>query len=156
MDLESMPVGRPEVITDGSIWWEPIENIVGTMSSVDGAQPQSLYDHLPWEEQRWVDPWITLLSKKRKDRQYPAVYASIQAYGWVRPLTVQWDDYDSDIIFGDGHHRLAAAIELGYTHVPVELTGNSWFDCVSLDSGCWDTGDEIPTTNRSGGRLIPS
>ena len=58
-----------------------------------------------------------VLDEKRGDDQYYSVRESIAASGFTEPI------YSSDTcMLLDGHHRLAAAIDLGYTSVPVEFT----------------------------------
>lgn len=126
-ELSGLPVGMPDYISDGDKWLEPIENIL-THFSCDGASPDG---------SGYGGDWDTVLTNKRKDSNYYMIIESIAEYGFVRPVTVAItvngsDDYEE---YGDGHHRLAAAIDAGFTHVPVEAyKGYN----ISYDSGCWD------------------
>jgi len=139
-------VGRPEVIERGMIWWEPIADIMD-MESIDHAYPQKLYDALPENEKRWHRTWPALLDSKRGDEHYEDVVESIKMHGFVRPVTVQWTDGGDEIQYGDGHHRLAAAIDLGMSHILVQMVGNAWDEAVSDDSGSWDRDCPIPEEN---------
>lgn len=133
-ELTGLPIGTPSIIEDGMIWLEPIENIL-TKSSCDGASP-SIAEEEDDEENYWEMPWKRLLSNKRRDYCYDSVLTSLSEYGFVRPVTVSIDAWDNtDYEYGDGHHRLAAAIDLGFTHVPVEAY--SGYN-ISDDSGVWD------------------
>lgn len=78
--------------------------------------------------------WEEMLRRKRSDRNYPDIVTSIERWGFVRPLTA-YITYGNELRFGDGHHRLAAAIELGMTTVPVEVFHRS--RC-AVDSGTWN------------------
>lgn len=128
--MEPMAV-RPQVIRPGDVWLEPIEEIL-KKGSVDGA-----YDADSWEE---------TLGYKREDFNYEDVKASIDEFGFLRPLTCAIEMDGEDYSFGDGHHRLAAAIDLGLTHVPIEAYADYAF--VLNDSGDWMYGDEIPRENK--------
>lgn len=76
--------------------------------------------------------WELMLTHKRGDSHYEDVKESIKRWGFVRPLTSYVDN--NELQFGDGHHRLAAAIELGMTSVPVEVCR---YSKVANDSGEW-------------------
>ena len=60
-----------------------------------------------------------LLNRKRQHYHYGDVVESLRSVGFVRPVTAYYDDYTGYLVFGDGHHRLAAAIDLGLSTVPV-------------------------------------
>lgn len=121
----------PEQPVIGDVWEQPISEIINNWYSCDGAKPGD---------------WERLLSEKRQDRQYPDVVESIRKNGFVRPLThyyeEQWDYNDKQEYtmlgthskFGDGHHRLAAAIDLGYAAIPVMHRESS---AIADDSGSW-------------------
>lgn len=94
--------------------------------------------------------WSLCLDEKRGDDHYPDVVESIETHGFVRPLTAT--EKDGRLTLGDGHHRLAAAIELGMTSVPVQVT-KTWG--ISPDSGEWWVGDPIPTLNSNGSYDFP-
>lgn len=48
--------------------------------------------------------------------------SSIKEHGWQEPIKVH-----SDNVVTDGHHRYAAAVRAGLTHVPVERIDRPWF-----------------------------
>lgn len=178
VDLMTLPKGTPETIIAGMQWLEPIEKIIHKHHSVDCAVPDNYYDDESgpgWFDGREYNEaypngykivrrkhygrtWQELLADKRSDSHYPDVVQSIRENGWVRPVTVQIEDEQADIDgnvvpagfrYGDGHHRLAAAIDLGFTHIPVEAV-SSMNECISADSGDWEGGMSIPTDNNNG------
>lgn len=62
----------------------------------------------------WDDETVgELLHRKRLDEDYPLIRDSLRDRGWVMPIHV----YDRTVT--DGHHRIAAAIDLGLGSVPV-------------------------------------
>lgn len=85
--------------------------------------------------------WEAMLSLKRRDGHYDDVVESLRSAGFVRPLTAGINRYTQELTFGDGHHRLAAAMELGMETVPVLVD-----HCRSIaeDSGSWRLGDPVP------------
>lgn len=101
-------------------------------------------DHDCWEDVRDITisrAWKNLLETKREDYHYDDVVASIEEHGFTRPLTA-WRHEMGYLQFGDGHHRLAAAIDLGMTTVPVKVYERA---LIARDSGSWDSGEPIPT-----------
>jgi hypothetical protein len=90
------------------------------------------------------EKWELCLDSKRMAYNYGDIIESIQSNGFVRPLTSAWLDWLESWEFGDGHHRLAAAIDLGIEAVPVAIQA---YAVVSSDSGDWSAGDEIPALN---------
>jgi hypothetical protein len=104
----------------------------------DATLDHSCYDHA--DDAPIQDAWDACLETKRQDDHYPDIVDSIRAFGFIRPLTARL--VDSNLEFGDGHHRLAAAIDLGLTTVPVKVF-RDW--AVAKDSGSWYTEDPIPT-----------
>ena len=88
--------------------------------------------------------WDCVLDMKRNDDHYGDVVDSIAANGFVRPVTA-WYKL-GELYFGDGHHRLAAAIDLGITTIPVEI-------CLGMniadDSGEWNASQPIMRSNSS-------
>jgi hypothetical protein len=56
------------------------------------------------------------LESKREDSWYPRLRDHIFLNGIEWPVTM----YKNFTVFGNGHHRLAAFVELGYTHFPVQ------------------------------------
>ena len=96
----------------------------------------------------WPDRWARELNAKRGDPQYDAVVESIRDHGFIRPLdatTNFWDDDDataSMVRLADGHHRLAAALDLGHEAVPVFVNDRP---TVAPDSGGWGAGHPVST-----------
>lgn len=76
--------------------------------------------------------WELLLSEKRSDDHYDDVVDTISTDGFTKELTA-WPN-GGELVFGDGHHRLAAAIDLGMSTVPVRI--HEEFS-VEPDSGAW-------------------
>lgn len=58
----------------------------------------------------------TVMEEKRADDWYPAVVESIRRDGFVKGITVN----PITGMVQDGHHRIAAAEELGLAFIPVE------------------------------------
>lgn len=132
---------RPKKLKNRVAWMEPIEEIL-KRESIDRANKSD------WNGK--IKTWDEVLAEKRRDSHYPYVLDSLKEHGFVRPLTCTMPDggkYE-DYQFGDGHHRLAAAVELGMTHVPLQYIDDNW-DCVSADSGDWHEGRKIAKQNRS-------
>lgn len=65
-------------------------------------------DFLEWEEG---------LDWKRQDSHYPALLKDIETYGLRAPVCIE-KDIENSLYLANGHHRIAALIDLGYTHVP--------------------------------------
>lgn len=87
--------------------------------------------------------FLALLDRKRQHYHYGGVVESLRSEGFLRPVTAFYDVYTGHLVFGDGHHRLAASIDLGFTIIPVLIV-----DCedntLSKDSGIWSLGDPVP------------
>ncbi|QOP64875.1 ParB-like nuclease domain protein [Microbacterium phage Avocadoman] len=86
----------------------------------------------------WYKDWDELLREKRADRHYPDVVKSIREYGFLRPLNASIGD--GELMLSDGHHRIAAAIDLGLECVPVYVAA---FHVIADDSGSWRDGEPI-------------
>lgn len=73
-----------------------------------------------------------VLPTKRRDRGYDELKASIALEGFRVPILLDEypDDDDQDVLWVcNGHHRIAAAQDLGMTHLPVTYDGNvGWGD----------------------------
>ena len=128
---------RPKDLKVGDVWDQSITEILEGWTSCDGAG-------------KWRN-WDQALASKRRDRHYPKVVESIQKYGFVRPVTAATPhDYVKggyeELQYGDGHHRLAAAIDLGYTHIPMQYTGSNFAVSHDSGSGTWLEG-KVPTEN---------
>lgn len=135
-------IPRPEYPEPGDIWHQPIEEILGEWNSTDGAVADS-----DWcaDEETEGFTWDDLLEEKRQDSHYDDVVNSLAENGFVRPVTCWQRDFAGRFTYGDGHHRLAAAIDLGMTHVLVQMC-KGW--SIAGDSGDWWSGAPIPTENR--------
>ena len=97
----------------------------------EGECIEYVFDSLP----RLVQ-WTYLLDYKRLDEQYPDVKLSLQLFGFVKPLTLRVRRNGSIETMGDGHHRLAAAEELGIPTVRIRAASStSRRDAVADDSG---------------------
>lgn len=89
-----------------------------------------------------AERWKAVLEIKRADDHYGVLRDWIAEVGINRdtPLTAI-EDADEDgnpvLVLRDGHHRLAAAIDLGMTTVPV-LVCESFLGSIANDSGEWD------------------
>jgi hypothetical protein len=84
-----------------SIVWVAIESILKDWWSVDGDGEGCL-------------PYV--VERKRYDRSYEKTKKAIAKRGFLEPLVIA-TNY-SEKTHGNGHHRLAAAIELGYKYIP--------------------------------------
>lgn len=62
-----------------------------------------------------------MLDSKRRDYDYQKIVDSIKEFGYVVSLNMYWDKRYKRFVLSDGHHRLAAAIDLGITVVPVKI-----------------------------------
>ena len=82
--------------------------------------------------------WDAMLESKRQDSHYPDVVESLRQDGFIRPLTA--DVRAHELRLSDGHHRIAAAIDLGMEAVPVLITGTP---LISEDSGSWQLGYSV-------------
>ena len=80
----------------------------------ENQNPIYLYNSLgnPLDRKRWQEK----LNIKRQHLCYSEILYNIQHNGFLMPLC--YSVVDNIKIHGDGHHRLAAAIELGYTKLP--------------------------------------
>jgi len=83
--------------------------------------------------------WDALLEARMEDPHYPLVVESIREHGFTVPVTAQVRD-DGTVVLGDGHHRLAACLELGITEMPVVMAKQYSF--ISEDSFLWGYADQ--------------
>lgn len=95
----------------GETWLQPIEEILEHWHSVDGAKPGE---------------WERTLKHKRRDSQYSDLLESITKEGFRAFLGCYIVKEANKIFpkreyptFGNGHHRLAVAVDLGYRYVPL-------------------------------------
>jgi hypothetical protein len=152
--------------TPDTIFWVSVDQILTQMGSCDGCHrywepciPEyTHYRTLGGKQEitrfRWVqqgsnpdnvftaeelkERWLMLLESKRLDEQYQGVKTSLEQVGFVVPTSFYGED--DNLIHGNGHHRLAAAIELGYTHIPMvrvtdtsEIMGPQWSEDLDID-----------------------
>lgn len=120
----------------GDVWLQYIPTILRSWRSIDIDQDIKDLGYLEW---------MVYLNEIRGDDHYEDVKDSLLTKGWVRPLTCdlsEWPDTKQKCWqFGDGHHRLAVAIDLGATHVPILRPKTTyWWNMVAADSGDWDAG----------------
>jgi hypothetical protein len=68
--------------------------------------------------------WFRLIGSKMQDVQTPAIIRAIDDEGFNVPICIEVleDDYWK---LGNGHHRLAIAILLGFDEIPVDFSG--WY-----------------------------
>lgn len=88
----------------------PVDIILACFDSTDNNEAFAEFD----------DDILTIsqvLDNARDDQRYLDVRDSISASGFIDALVAT-----DTCILVDGHHRLAAAIDLGYDTVPVRLT----------------------------------
>lgn len=103
----------------------------------------------------FAQAWKYLLLHKTFDEQYPYIVESLRLYGWrecptvknarqvLEPSRFEGDRHvpevygpGTELSHGDGHHRLAAAIELGMTHIEYRVADAGLYgDLVRSDSG---------------------
>jgi hypothetical protein len=107
---------QPTTHLPGDVWEQDIEDLFANWYSGDGCQPGC---------------WEGVMRYKRQDAHYRDVVKSLRENGLRRPLTCyvngnSWHGPTGLVIFGDGHHRLAAArYDLGLTTVPMEFKPDS-------------------------------
>lgn len=83
--------------------------------------------------------WEECLREKRLDYHYPEVRDSIAERGFDYYL-VAWEDLDGELTLANGHHRLAAALDLGIAAVPVVVyRRDNPFTTSLWVSGLYDT-----------------
>jgi hypothetical protein len=70
-------------------------------------------DLIEWED----------LCEKRLDPGYENLVESIRNLGFLWPVLVYRGDKDGN--YNNGHHRLAAAIALNYTHIPATSSADN-------------------------------
>lgn len=76
---------------------------------------------------------------KRSHPHFERLMESLRTEGFRRPVLME--EYEGKLALGNGHHRVVAAYDLGYTHIPVTrdlMIG--WGDDEELD----DDGHWIP------------
>ncbi len=64
-----------------------------------------------------------IMEDKRSDSWYPAVVESIRRDGFTKGISINSSGWVCD-----GHHRIAAAVELGLAFIPVETKGWAEYD----------------------------
>lgn len=104
-----------ERIQVGTVWLQPIDEILEYWTSIE--------DGIVEDEKGYSSTWETILDIKRGDGHYEELSETIQENGFTQP-TVAWYDEREDghyPRYGNGNHRLAIAIDLGLTHIPMIL-----------------------------------
>ena len=81
--------------------------------------------------------WTAMMEEKREDDSYYDLLEVLPVEGFTVPLTAYVRD--GMLILCDGHHRLAAAQDMGLSTVPV-VVKEKW--AVANDSGSWRRGLE--------------
>ncbi len=84
--------------------------------------------------------WTMLLDEAEYDEQYEAVVASLIDDGQLKPLTVGYDGNrpDGSMVFGDGHHRIAAMRELDWKYAWVHHSVDGFNGWTNVDDRVWD------------------
>ena len=93
-----------------------------------------------FEDLSTAELWDFVLEHKRNDHWYDDLKHVITTEGFdpSKPFTAR-PQLHGELIFGDGHHRLAIAIDMGLECIPVTVKISGW--CAD-DSGSWGDGDE--------------
>jgi hypothetical protein len=73
-------------------------------------------------------PVSGVLARKRRDAHYPKLLSELKERGFTTGINVH--PYRERVC--DGHHRIAAALDLGMEYVPVKYKGGT-----DADSGRW-------------------
>lgn len=83
--------------------------------------------------------WNSVLINVREDNRYDKIYNEIKTNGFKVPIAAKWS-FNDVIMLVDGHHRLAAALDLELKTIPVFIGDEqmSIFDLRAVDSGWWD------------------
>lgn len=109
--------------------WVPVELIL-TLESVDfgGLDDESEFTNGAYG---WGGLTEANLDKKRSDDGYEEMLNSVAVEGFYDPIMIHKpvagdNSYTDSWTMGNGHHRLAIAIDLGFTHVPV--TFDAYFE----------------------------
>lgn len=76
--------------------------------------------------------WISIMNKKRRDAWYLNILQSILDNGLVGALVVNYDG--KNYYHLDGHHRLTAMYDLGFTKIPYIVEDNEKW---SMHSSSW-------------------
>lgn len=138
--MEEVLDKRPHLVKDrvGKVWMEPIERLLKHNS---GDLEWYVYetDDAKIPRSDIAGRWRWVLNTKREDDHYKDVLDALKKKGFSRPLTVEYKRHSGGQQLSDGHHRLAAAIDLGFTHVPV-YGCRKYEDAISNDSGSWEKG----------------
>ena len=89
-------------------------NIAELIKALDGSCDIGTHDE-------WL---IDCFSDKATDDQFPALLASILENGLTLPLNVILND-DGEVIMGNGHHRLVAALLCGIEDISIVVSENN-------------------------------
>lgn len=127
---------------------KPVEEILNEWWPADECYDRCLCGDDHCEEHHCDGKWC-VLEDKRADTWYDDVCESLEKLGWVRPLSFWVHDVTGETHLGDGHHRLAAAIDLGIEAIPVypSVRGRA---VAANSGGDWSYGDPICSVTRRG------
>ena len=89
-------------------------NIAELIKALDGSCDIGTHDE-------WL---IDCFCDKATDDQFPALLASILENGLTLPLNVILNDY-GEVIMGNGHHRLVAALLCGIEDISIVVSENN-------------------------------
>ena len=89
-------------------------NIAELIKALDGSCDIGTHDE-------WL---IDCFGDKATDDQFPALLASILENGLTLPLNVILNDY-GEVIMGNGHHRLVAALLCGIEDISIVVSENN-------------------------------
>lgn len=90
-------------------------------------------DYDPQRGEYTYGPVLDVLEDKREDDHYPMLVEALKATGFTKCVRVHTDK----LRVTDGHHRIAAALDLGWQFVPVER-----INYCDDDSGDWHCDDD--------------
>jgi hypothetical protein len=108
------------------IEWIPVEEILNWDASIDYLRPEDEEHEAALNFKNIMDR-LGLMC--REDENFHDMYRSIQYYGF-RKANRYRKQSDGTPEHGDGHHRLFAAVDLGYSFIPMihydSVSGDSW------------------------------
>lgn len=150
--IEPFRVGRTyhwhvfDILQHYSVDTEYVDQWYCPTCDSDGRDCLYALDHL-WEAATLSEVWSATLDHKMCSERYPEIEASLRDLGFVKPCTAHLEN-GGVAVFGDGHHRIAAALELHIDCIPTLFHG-AWdlgypeSRHISEDSGLWRAGDPI-------------
>jgi hypothetical protein len=102
-------------------------------------------DEYEYKEPSLPEIWDAILDIKRQDNHYEDLKEYIREVGFTQPVRVR--KMKAGYFLIDGHHRIAVAIDLGISCIPVKVFPDEVpvYSCLADDSGSWVR----PTTGRT-------